>query len=586
MNCTRAVAMMALLIWPALAASQDNGGRPTEPVWRAPAGQPQWTRSSAPRGWFADWTKHMSKWSGPAVGTSTAAFAPSPKTPAATIEWKPAVSKAKPDQQSMPMTDKVSVDTGSIRQASGAELEGDIFKSAAESLDVLPRETTIDPGPPIFNPEDVHILPREMFLPARLPQSSPSDAPTIPSQPTGEKILPEEAPRKASLGGPLRKRNAPAKSCPIETALSECSTSICDPMQPFMSRLETRDELLIWRMRGDSVPVLAATSATDGSGALGDPGTVVLFDSGSLNNRAQIGYRWRGAYWFADERKWGLETGFFFLGRRGDTTNFSSNDYSTLTRPVYALNTNQEAAETVASPGLSTGVLSIDSTSRLWGLEANALRRICFGCGNHFDVILGYRYLSLVERIQITEFITAGANAPDPAGTQIFVQDRFHTNNAFHGGQIGARYEQRWGRFSADIRATIAIGATIQVLEIGGNQVRTRPGEATERFTGGLMATPTNIGHFSRNRFSVVPEVGLNLGCDITPRVRALVGYNFLYWSSVLRPGQQIDRVIDVSQVPNAPAGIAPTGQQRPGVLFDDSGLWVQGVNLGLEFRW
>ena len=63
-------------------------------------------------------------------------------------------------------------------------------------------------------------------------------------------------------------------------------------------------------------------------------------------------------------------------------------------------------------------------------------------------------------------------------------------------------------RWSLDLRTTVALGSTHQRLTIDGSQVRTLPGQAPLVFRGGLLALDSNIGTFSRDRFSVVPEVG------------------------------------------------------------------------------
>ena len=59
----------------------------------------------------------------------------------------------------------------------------------------------------------------------------------------------------------------------------------------------------------------------------------------------------------------------------------------------------------------------------------------------------------------------------------------------------------------------------------------------------------------------------MNLGYWLTDNLRAYVGYNFLYWTNVIRPGDQIDHVVDLSFVPNSPA-LPPSGQLRPAPLF------------------
>src|SRR5205085_4276977 len=116
--------------------------------------------------------------------------------------------------------------------------------------------------------------------------------------------------------------------------------------------------------------------------------------------------------------------------------------------------------------------------------------------------------------------------------------------NTFHGGQLGGLVEQKWGRWSADVRGSVALGNTHQELNIQGTQLRLRPGMTTpDQFAGGLLAVGPNLGRFTRDRFSVVPEVSANVGYWFTPTWRAYVGYNLLYWTNVARPGEQIDRV-------------------------------------------
>jgi hypothetical protein len=105
-------------------------------------------------------------------------------------------------------------------------------------------------------------------------------------------------------------------------------------------------------------------------------------------------------------------------------------------------------------------------------------------------------------------------------------------------------------------------------------------------FTGGLLAVGPNLGTFNRDQFSVVPEVTINLGYWVTPTIKAYVGYNFLYWSNVLRAGDQIDRVVDVTFVPNPPMNVPPSGLVRPQPTFHSSDLALNGIQFGLMGRW
>jgi hypothetical protein len=82
---------------------------------------------------------------------------------------------------------------------------------------------------------------------------------------------------------------------------------------------------------------------------------------------------------------------------------------------------------------------------------------------------------------------------------------------------------------------------------------------------------------------AIVPEVGLNIGYQATRSIRAYVGYDFLYLSNVLRPGNQIDRSINTSQtVQSAIAGNSPAPGERPAVPLSGSEFWAQGIHFGL----
>jgi hypothetical protein len=165
------------------------------------------------------------------------------------------------------------------------------------------------------------------------------------------------------------------------------------------------------------------------------------------------------------------------------------------------------------------------------------------------------------------------------------VQDKFATQNYFNGGQIGGTFERRWGRFDLDARASIAFGVTEQELNISGFQNVTLPGQATQTFKGGLLAVGPNLGDFYQNRFSVAPEVTLNAGYWLLPNLKVHLGYNFLYWTNVIRPGEQIDRVVNLSYVPNGPT-VGSSSLVRPEALFQQSNMLVHGVQFGIEWRW
>ena len=89
------------------------------------------------------------------------------------------------------------------------------------------------------------------------------------------------------------------------------------------------------------------------------------------------------------------------------------------------------------------------------------------------------------------------------------------------------------------MRSSVALGVTHGTTTIDGQSAVVEPTGSVTAFPGGLLAQPTNIGRYTDNHFAVVPEVGVRLGAQVTERLRAYVGYNYLYWSSVTRRGSR-----------------------------------------------
>jgi hypothetical protein len=358
-------------------------------------------------------------------------------------------------------------------------------------------------------------------------------------------------------------------------------------------------EYLLWWMTGLNVPVLAtSTTSPTGTGFLGQPGTFPILGPGTFLGDAREGLRLRAGYWLDDCRTWEVDGSLFFLGQRDADAAYGSNQFGVITRPVFSPNPIPgtgtivgETGEAVSVPGVLSGALTVHAQSLLWGADVNLRRCLFSDCDNRLTMFVGYRNLDLIESVSINENIqvigSGGGRVivTDPIGTLVSVQDKFGTQNHFNGGQIGGTYEHRWGGFEIDARASIAFGATEQQLNISGFQTITLPGATTQSFRGGLLAVGPNLGDFTRNQFSVVPEVTLNAGYWILPNLKFYVGYDFLFWNNVIRPGQQIDREVNLTFVPNAPT-VGASSAARPTALFQQSNLLVHGVQLGIEWRW
>ncbi len=387
-----------------------------------------------------------------------------------------------------------------------------------------------------------------------------------------------DAPADASWGAGL----------PTGALPEEVDALIRRPVNPLRPRLYVGGEYLLWWIQGQATPVLATTSAPSDFGVLGAPSTQVLFGGNQINGNSPFsGGRFTVGYWLGCDQKTAVEFTGFFLGPRSAnfTTNSSMNPV--IGRPFEEANNGQETAQLTALPGVASGMLTINAPTFLYGFEGNLRCLLCCGCNYRITALAGFRNINLDESLTITENVQGLATAPPPfTNEMITVQDSFSTQNHFYGGQIGADALWYWGRFSVDVRGKVALGDTVQLLDINGSQRFVSPAGLVQNFTGGLLALPSNIGHFSHNAFSVVPEIGVNVGYQILPCLRGFIGYNFLYWSNVIRPGTSIQRTLDVTQIPNFPLNPepAPVPGRPPVPVFHEVGFWAQGVTFGLQF--
>jgi hypothetical protein len=310
-------------------------------------------------------------------------------------------------------------------------------------------------------------------------------------------------------------------------------------------------------------------------------------------------------YWLTEDNPWlpdcsirdvGGEVRFSFVGRR--SAHFENKTAPTIVRPFFDVNDRMQSAVIVAAPGLATGVIAATAKVDVWGAEANFWKNVYYdypGTTATVDLMAGFRYLDADHSLQIasTSFYNQNLAAFPTflpfAGNRIDVFDSFVTHNHFYGGQVGIA-GKCWvdDKMSLEGVFKLGLGTTSEDLNIAGGQVRTFPGGATATSSGGLLALPSNMGRFHRNQFAQVPELDFNVAFPCINHVTFSTGFSALYWSRLLRPGQQIDRAIDITQIPNFPpaAGAAPAGLASPGVPFRQGDLWLLGINLGMEVYW
>lgn len=356
-------------------------------------------------------------------------------------------------------------------------------------------------------------------------------------------------------------------------------------------------EYLLWWQRGTPLPPLVTTSPPgtprSSAGVLGQSGTQILFGNSREGEGPLNGGRFTLGYWWDPDETVGIQGSFFFLQNATFAFQDASDGSRILARPFFDANpaVNAAASQLVAFPGKFAGLVTAGGSSSLLGAEA-LLRWGLWGDWDpvsdrrawRVDVVAGYRYLNLCENLNVHEDLSSidPLNAPLVPGTRFQLRDLFGTTNDFHAGQLGIIGEIRRGPWSIQGNVKVGLGVNMETATIAGDTLVTVPGTPALLTSGGLLAQPTNIGHYFRDVFAVVPEVGISVAYQVTPRLQLSAGYTCIWWNHVARPGDQIDLVVNSTQL----GGHLLTGPSRPLFAFGDSSYWVQGLTAGVRLNY
>ncbi len=417
------------------------------------------------------------------------------------------------------------------------------------------------------------------------------------------------------MGGPID--STCMGGCGTSTSCSTCGIGMpccCPPSCGPPGWLWLRGEYLLWFSDKLDLPPLITTSdtgtAAGDAGVLGEESTQILYGNDGILSKGRSGFRISFGGFFGPSRKLGWEAEYLDIGDIDATVTFSGDGTGSpiIARPFYNLNTPGEDAELVSFPGILTGDVTVDSYSRFSGAGGRfrytkCCKQSCDPChrrgpfGGHgmigacgpcgyppyckIDFTAGYRHYHLEEGVSISEDLTS-LQAQNPGRFEL--TDNFRTQNDFDGAELGTVYSAGRNRWTFEFLTRIAIGNTQQRASIDGETTISPLVSPAETFEGGLLALPSNIGEYSRDRFTMIPELGLNLGFYMSPRMRVLIGYNMIYWGNVVRPGEIIDLVVDTDQVPPALENVADN--TFPRFNMDESDFWAQGLNVGLDYRW
>jgi hypothetical protein len=352
------------------------------------------------------------------------------------------------------------------------------------------------------------------------------------------------------------------------------------------------DYLLWWIKNGPNPQPLVTLGTEESEGILGNAGTAVIYGGSGWNFGPFSGARLT-AEWHLDECL-SLQFSGFVLEQRSEHFAAASDDTGVpvITRPVFNTLLGQETGSSVAFPEAFRGNVAVFASSQLWGKELNWVKTCWRDCHRRCDLLLGARYLELQEALYLHQDVTilergiAGFEGEVlVAPSRLGINDAFETQNRFYGGQIGGRTRFHYGSWTFDLVGKLALGCTRQFVSITGSTTRFEGPGPVAVANGGLLAVPSNISKHDDTAFAVVPEFSLTARYSVSDNLSLLAGYTFVYWSDVVRPGEQVDRNVNPQQVPSSLIYGPLTAPALPLPTMNKSDFWAMGLHLGLELR-
>ncbi len=397
-----------------------------------------------------------------------------------------------------------------------------------------------------------------------------------------------------------------------------CDTCGCGTCLQFWARAD----YLLWWTRGSNIPPLVTTSNSHDNGALGRPTTEILYGGSRLTSDARSSMRVTLGYWFDCCQCCGIQFDYFNLGSGNNNYSKDCRDDDLIAVPIHQSYPppERERGQLICKEDVQRGRVDINSgeyfdsfgIAKRWNICCH--QSCCYdeccddscydtcapqnhGSVRYFlerlakpwkasyrvDFIAGYRNYNLDDQLGMHEHFVIIQKPGYPPGSTFDIQDSFRAGNEFHGGELGIITTSYRGRWSLELLAKVALGNNRQNVSISGHSHFERDGQPPADYDAGVFALKPNSGHYHRNEFVAIPQLGLELGYCLTERLRVYCGYNLIYWPNVVRAAEQIDRNINIGYLPPVVEPVA--GPEVPAFAFKDSDFWAQGLNFGLECR-
>ncbi len=339
-----------------------------------------------------------------------------------------------------------------------------------------------------------------------------------------------------------------------------------------------------WTKERTAPPLVTTNVPAPAFPLAGDlPGADILFGGGYGGNRQSAGIVDLGA-WLDPANSVGFGVRTLFM-EGDDTSFFAASDGAgspVLGRPFIDAQTGLEDAILSAYPGRIDGSIGVLTSNEVLTAEPYLRLMIRRSRVFQFDMTAGYHFTRINDGISIRQRATDIDPNSITQGLMLDLTDSFRTTNEFHGGSLGFLTTLREGRLTLRSMGKISFGNMHQEAKVRGN-TSAMLGGVTAEDAYGLLALPSNIGDYDRDIFTYIPEASITMGYRLNRCIEFTAGYHLVYWSQFAGAADQIDRTLNLSQIPDPALIVGPV---RPEFKFAGSDFWVQGITLGMNFNY
>jgi Putative beta barrel porin-7 (BBP7) len=405
-------------------------------------------------------------------------------------------------------------------------------------------------GNPLPNIPALPPLPLPPATPAELPPPSTVFGSDLP--PSGEIVPP-----------PVVRPPAPVPGAPIEVP----------PGPQFWGTFD----YLMWRSKGALAP--ATVGMVLGGAARATPiNPLAAFEvnDNRINGDLQNGFRLDVGCWLDKPNGTGVELKYTQFIHAERTSTYFGSPVTALVRPFWNEASNSPSLFQLSAPdGSLLGNARVRTSYDSDGFEGNYLWRGSPMFSEEAHWIVGMRYWGLKENMTVE----AGSEA---GGMNVGTFDSFTTRNRFFGPQVGA--DLNWSRsgFTFDVAFKLAVGAMMEQATIQGSTTAVLPSGSVFERQGGFLALSTNSGTHDRTKLAFMRDTSFSVSYSLTENIALHIGYDILWVSNVVRPGEQASLNINPTLLPFS---AMPTLPLQPGFRFNEETFWMHGFTVGLAVQ-